>query len=92
MADGWHICDPGEHFQSAQRELDCILQSISCHSQGKRLISCMARIVPNHSAFRKRNHPGNVVRKCSTLLELAHLLVRCNHVADIVKDLNHSAM
>ncbi len=58
MADGWHICDPGEHFQSAQRELDCILQSISCRSRGKRLIGCTARIVPNYSGFRKQNPTG----------------------------------
>jgi hypothetical protein len=37
-------------------ELDGILQSISCPlHRGKRLKGCMARIVPNHSAFRKRN-------------------------------------
>ena len=35
-----------------------MLQFISCPSREKRLKGCIARIVPNHSAFRKWNHPG----------------------------------
>jgi hypothetical protein len=74
------------------RELDCILQSISCPSEGKRIKGCMPRIVPNHSAFRKRNNPGNVGRKCSTFLELARVLVRCNHVALVIVNANHGTV
>lgn len=40
-----------------------------------------ARIVPNDSAVGERNHPGNVGRKCSTVLEIARVLARFDHVA-----------
>jgi hypothetical protein len=41
---------------------------------------CTARIVPNHSAFRKQNQPKRWQVR-SRLFEIARVLVRLDHVA-----------
>ena len=50
---------------------------------------CTARIVPNHSAFRKRNQLEPEKRPLR-LFEIARVLVRVNHVARVVANANHS--
>jgi hypothetical protein len=44
----------------------------------------MARIVPDHSAFRKRNRFGNVT-SALRLFEIARVLVRFDHVARVIR-------
>jgi hypothetical protein len=51
----------------------------------------MARIVPNNSAFRKRNRFGNVT-SALRLFEIARVLVRFNHVARLIVNANHCVM
>jgi hypothetical protein len=51
----------------------------------------MARIVPNHSAFRKRNPPEPEKRPLR-LLEIASMLVHLNHVARFIENANPSVM
>jgi hypothetical protein len=46
--------------------------------------------VPNYSAFRKRNHPGETVTSVLWLLEIALVLVRFDHVARFIVNANDS--
>jgi hypothetical protein len=48
------------------------------------LKGCTARIVPNYSAFRKRNRFGNVTGALP-LFEIARVLVRLDHVAPLYR-------
>jgi hypothetical protein len=53
----------------------------------KREKGCMARNVPNHSAFRKRNPPEQAG---SRLFEIALLLVRRDNIACFIVNADHS--
>jgi hypothetical protein len=52
---------------------------------------CMAKIVPNHSAFRKRNRFGTVT-SALPLFEIAGMFVRLDHVASFIVNANHGVM
>jgi hypothetical protein len=49
-----------------------------------------ARIVPNYSAFRKRNRPKRW--QVPPLFEIARVLVRLDHVARFIVNADHSIM
>jgi hypothetical protein len=51
----------------------------------------MARIVPNNSAFRKRNRFGNGT-SALRLFELARLLVLFDHVARVIVNADYGTM
>jgi hypothetical protein len=65
-------------------ELFRLIRSLPSQSPDKGGI--MGRIVPNCSAFRKRNRFGNVT---SALFEVALVLVRFDHVASFIVNANH---
>jgi len=55
------------------------------------LKGCTARIVPDHSAFRKRNRFGNGT-SALRLFELARLLVLFDHVARVIVNADYGTM
>jgi hypothetical protein len=57
----------------------------------KRVKGCMARIVPNYSAFRKRNR-SETATSALRLFELACVLMRLNHVARFIVNADSSIM
>jgi hypothetical protein len=55
---------------------------------GSGLKGCMARIVPNYSAFRKRKRSDSVL----PVFEIALVLVRLDHVARFIVNTNRGIM
>ena len=52
------------------------------------LVYPLTTIVPNYSAFRKRNRSGTVSKHTLRLFEIARVLVRLYHVASFIVNAN----
>ena len=56
------------------------------------LVYPLTRIVPNHSAFREAESVSATAQAALRLFELARVLVRFNHVANMIIHANHGMM
>ena len=69
-------------------QMNALRSDYNCPSQGKAIKGGTARIVPNHSGFRKRD-PLEAEKRPLPLFEIALVLVRFNHVASLILNGNH---
>ena len=56
------------------------------------LVYPLTTIVPNYSAFTKRNHLKRLEKHALPVFEIAVVLVRLDHVANIIVNPNHSGI